>query len=78
MTLSSLNRKNFERERKVREALRPHAHLADERGRWWLGAGPRPPRAATVSHFLAMLGLYLIALIGLLVVLVAYLAVALH
>ena len=77
MPLAALNRGNFVREQQLREALAQHADLADPRGRWWLGAGPRPPRLASARHVTAMLALYAVAVVVLLVVLVAYLAAAL-
>jgi hypothetical protein len=78
MTLASLNRKNFAREGHVREALRHYAELADPRARWWLGAGPRPPRLASARHVVAMMLLFGLSCIGLLVALVAYITVALY
>jgi len=78
MPLAAMNRKNLVREQQLRETLAAHAQLADERGRWWLGAGPRPPRLASARHILAMMALYAVAVVLLLVVLVAYLAVALY
>lgn len=70
-------RSNMRRAAEVREALLPYAGLADARGRWWLGAGPRPSRTASARHLLAMLALYMVGVIALLVVMVAYLAAAL-
>jgi hypothetical protein len=78
MPLAAMNRSNVVREQKLRETLSAHAELADERGRWWLGAGPRPPRMASARHILAMMALYAVAIVLLLVVLVAYLAAALY
>lgn len=78
MTLASLNRKNLERERQVRAALVPYADLADSRAPWWLRVGPRPPRLAGARHILAMMALFVLGCVGLLVVLVAYLAAALY
>ena len=78
MPLAGLNRKNLQRERDLRAALREHADVADERARWWLGAGPRPPRLASARHVMAMLLLYALGVVALLVVLVAYLAAALY
>ena len=77
MPLAAMNRSNVVREQNLRETLAAHADLADARGRWWLGAGPRPPRLASARHLLAMMALYAVAVVLLLVVLVAYLAVAL-
>jgi hypothetical protein len=54
-----------------------HADVADERGRWWLGIGPRPSRLVSARHLVAMLGLYFLGILALLVVLVGYLAAAL-
>ena len=78
MPLAAMNRSNFVREQKLREALAAHAELADERGRWWLGAGPHPPRLGSARHIVAMMALYAVAIVLLLVVLVAYLAAALY
>src|SRR3954452_6571603 len=78
MTVSSFNRKVLAREQKVRNALRPHANLADARAKYWLEAGPRPPRAESRGHFVRMLGLFLLGIFGLFLVLVVYLAFALH
>lgn len=77
MTLASLNRKNFVREGRVRAALRPYADLADPRARWWLGAGPRPPRFASALHLVAKVLLFWLCCITLLVVLVVYINAAL-
>lgn len=78
MTLASLNRKNFAREGRVREVLRPCAELADARARWWLGAGPRPPRLAGALHVVARMLLFWLGCIALLVVLVVYITAALY
>lgn len=78
MPLAGLNRKNLQREHDLRAALREHVDCADERARWWLGAGPRPSRLASARHLLAVVAVYAVAVVGLLVVLVAYLAAALY
>ena len=78
MTLASLNRKNFAREGQVRVALRPYADLADPRARWWLGAGPRPPRLSSALRVVGRMLLFWLCCIALLVALVAYISVALY
>lgn len=78
MTLASLNRKNFAREGQVRALLRPYAELADPRARWWLGAGPRPPRLASARHVVAMGLMFAVCCVVLLVVFVAYISLALY
>lgn len=78
MTLASLNRRNLAREGQVRAALRPYAELADARARWWLGAGPRPPRLSSALHVAGRMLLFGLGCIALLVVLVAYVSAALY
>lgn len=77
MPLAGLNRGNLSREQQLRAALAQHADLADARGRWWLGAGPRPSRWASARHLAAMLALYVVVIVVTLVALVSYLVVAL-
>jgi hypothetical protein len=78
MTFASLNPSNFAREGHVRAALRPYADLADPRGRWWLGVGPRPLRLASARHIAAMMIAFGLCCVGLLIVFVAYITVALY
>lgn len=77
MPLASFNRSNVLRQQRLRDALAEHGELADARGRWWLGLGPRPSRWAGARHVAAMLTVYVVAVVALLVALVGYLAVAL-
>ena len=58
--LTSLNRRNVERAHRVRDALAPYADLADPRGRYWLGVGPRPSRVATAQHVIVKMLTYLV------------------
>lgn len=78
MPLAVLNRNNLLREQRLRAALAQHGDVADPRARWWLRVGPRPPRLASARHAVAMLALYIFAIVVVLIALVAYLAVALH
>lgn len=74
---TSYSRRNSQQAADVRAALQPYAELADERGRWWLGAGPRPARSRGAGHVLRMAALYALGVVSAFVLLVVYLSNAL-
>jgi hypothetical protein len=77
MPLATLNRKNAQRELDLRHALAAHADKADERGRYWLGVGPRPSRLRAARHVVAMMLLYALGCIVLVFAVAGYLTAAL-
>jgi len=77
MPLVGLNRNNALREVTLRRTLAAYADKADDRARYWLGVGPRPPRLRTARHVLAMMLLYALGCVVLVFAVAGYLTAAL-